>query len=190
MGKHSLPSGPSEPPSGWLTLCRKTTLAAERDESVHEENQQDDHLELTKQEVDLAKSNYDFYSKSKGTQIELFELPMLLSANGCRVTPAQQEELDTFLAARKTSRIDFPSLLAVLTHLKSIELSNEVAADGDEYLDAFVFLGGEMNKEGCISKTLLIEIIKEEFGLTIDMVVSYRQSNSYSGLLAQDRRRE
>ena len=82
-------------------------------------------MELTKQEVDLAKQNFDFYSKSKGTQIELFELPMLLSACGCRVTPAQQEELDTFLAARKTNRIDFPSLLAVLTHLKTIENSNE-----------------------------------------------------------------
>ena len=35
-----------------------------------------------------------------------------------------------------------------------------------------MFLGGMPNKEGNISKNLLIEIIKEEFGLTIDMVVS------------------
>ena len=38
-------------------------------------------------------------------------------------------------------------------------------------MDAFVALGGEANKEGEISKTVLIEIIKVEFELTIDMEV-------------------
>jgi len=42
----------------------------------------------------------------------------------------------------------------------------------DEYLDAFVALGGEPDKEGYISKDVLVEIIKTEFELTIDMVVS------------------
>lgn len=40
----------------------------------------------------------------------------------------------------------------------------------DEYLDAFVALGGEPDKEGYISKDVLVEIIKTEFELTIDMV--------------------
>lgn len=38
-------------------------------------------------------------------------------------------------------------------------------------MDAFVALGGEPNKEGTISKKTLIEIIKHEFELTIDMEV-------------------
>ena len=38
-------------------------------------------------------------------------------------------------------------------------------------VDAFVALGGEPNKEGTISKKTLIEIIKHEFELTIDMEV-------------------
>ena len=38
----------------------------------------DDHLELTKQELDLAKGNYEFYIRNKGAQVDLFELPMLL----------------------------------------------------------------------------------------------------------------
>ena len=41
-------------------------------------------------------------------------------------------------------------------------------------MDAFVALGGESNKEGTISKTTLIEIIKHEFELTIDMEVTYQ----------------
>ena len=42
----------------------------------------------------------------------------------------------------------------------------------DEYLDAFVALGGQADKDGYISKDVLVEIIKTEFELTIDMVVS------------------
>jgi hypothetical protein len=38
-------------------------------------------------------------------------------------------------------------------------------------VDAFVALGGEPTKEGTISKTTLIQIIKHEFELTIDMEV-------------------
>ena len=45
-------------------------------------------------------------------------------------------------------------------------------------MDAFVALGGETNKEGTISKKTLIEIIKTEFELTIDMEVSSVNSNS------------
>lgn len=38
-------------------------------------------------------------------------------------------------------------------------------------VDAFVALGGYSNKEGYVSKNTLIEIIKTEFELTIDMEV-------------------
>lgn len=39
-------------------------------------------------------------------------------------------------------------------------------------MDAFVALGGLPTKEGYISKNTLIEIIKTEFELTIDMEVT------------------
>jgi hypothetical protein len=38
-------------------------------------------------------------------------------------------------------------------------------------VDAFVALGGMATKEGFVSKSTLIEIIKTEFELTIDMEV-------------------
>ena len=38
--------------------------------------------------------------------------------------------------------------MAVLTQLKQIELHDNPHNDGDEYLDAFVALGGSPNKEG------------------------------------------
>lgn len=60
-------------------------------------------------------------------------------------------------------------LLSTLTYLKELEFQNEQDNDGDEYLDAFVALGGEPNKDGYVSKDNLISIIKVEFELTIDM---------------------
>ena len=60
----------------------------------------------------------------------------------------------------------------MLTQLKKLELADDPTMDGDEYLDAFVALGGGSNKEGSVEKSTLIEIIKEQFELTIDMVVS------------------
>ena len=60
-------------------------------------------------------------------------------------------------------------LLQTLTYLKELELQNEQESEADEYLDAFVGLGGQYDKEGTVSKEKLIEIIKAEFELTIDM---------------------
>jgi len=42
-----------------------------------------------------------------------------------------------------------------------LELADDPNMEGDEYLDAFVALGGETNKEGYVEKSRLIEIIKE-----------------------------
>ena len=36
-------------------------------------------------------------------------------------------------------------------------------------MDAFVALGGDLDKQGTISRQMLIEIIKVQFELTIDM---------------------
>jgi Ca2+-binding EF-hand superfamily protein len=64
----------------------------------------------------MARQNFDFYCKSKGgATVELFELPMILTACGYRVTPAQLSQLADFLTTRKSVKIDFTGLLAVLT---------------------------------------------------------------------------
>jgi len=49
-----------------------------------------------------------------------------------------------------------PLLLMTLTYLKELELQNEQENDADEYLDAFVALGGQTDKEGYVSKENLI----------------------------------
>lgn len=45
----------------------------------------------------------------------------------------------------------------------------EEESSENDYLDAFVALGGQQDKEGSVSKEMLIIILKEEFELTIDL---------------------
>lgn len=75
-----------------------------------------DHPEMSKVEVEMAKQNFDFYAKSKGGAIiELFELPMILTACGYNVSTPHIQQLQEFLATRKSAKIDFAGLQAVLT---------------------------------------------------------------------------
>ncbi len=69
-------------------------------------------------------------------------------------------------------KLDVHGLLSAIKWYKDQQLTNDIEGDVDEYLDAFVALGGDADKDGFISKDVLVEIIKAEFELTIDMVVS------------------
>ena len=80
--------------------------------------------------------------------------------------------MQEFLDTKNIQRLDVQALLASIKWYKDQQLNNDQEGDVDEYLDAFVALGGQPDKEGFISKDVLIEIIKTEFELTIDMVVS------------------
>mgnify|MGYP001136511164 CR=1 FL=1 len=85
------------------------------------------------------------------------------------MTDERIKQLNEFLDSKQADKVDLPILLMTLTHLKELELNNEQEQDADEYLDAFVALGGQPDKDGYVSKENLIQIIKAEFELTIDM---------------------
>ena len=57
---------------------------------------------------------------------------------------------------KSAQKVDLPLLLMTLTYLKELELQNEQENDADEYLDAFVALGGQPDKDGYVSKENLI----------------------------------
>ena len=76
------------------------------------------------------------------------------------------------LESKNATKLDANGLLSCIKWYKEYQLANDYEGDADEYLDAFVALGGENDKTGTIHKNTLIEIIKIEFELTIDMVVS------------------
>lgn len=54
-----------------------------------EEHDNNDAPELSKMDIELAKQNYTYYCSGKKTALELFELPMVLSACGYKVSAVQ-----------------------------------------------------------------------------------------------------
>jgi len=66
------------------------------------------------------------------------------------------DQLNIFLDEKSAQKVDLPLLLMTLTYLKELELQNEQENDADEYLDAFVALGGQPDKDGYVSKENLI----------------------------------
>lgn len=76
------------------------------------------------------------------------------------------------LEDKKIIKLDAQALLSCIKWYKEYQLANDYEGDADEYLDAFVALGGDPDKTGTIHKNTLIEIIKIEFELTIEMSVS------------------
>ena len=94
---------------------------------------------------------------------------MLLTTCGYYLTDAKLKQINTFLDTKNVSKIEYNHLIQILTFLKEIELANQQENEGDEYLDAFVALGGSPDRSGTVSKEVLIQIIKETFEMTIEM---------------------
>lgn len=92
--------------------------------------------------MSLTRTNFDIYASNKGGKIELFELPMLISACGIQVSDADLNQINGFLRSRSATSIDLQALVAAIAYLKGLESARETEMDNEEYLDAFVFLGG------------------------------------------------
>ena len=83
-------------------------------------------------------------------------------------------------------RADVAAMIEVMNIIKEMEMEDNVDQE-DEYckcissnnsalVDAFVALGGQPDKSGSIRAEVLVEIIKSDFELTIDMEVGDRKT--------------
>jgi len=124
-----------------------------------------------REEEAMFKHTFNFYLTGKnGVPLERYELPMILDACGYRLDDDVLARMNEFIDTKNFAKVDVNMLISAIKWYKDQQLTNDNEGDVDEYLDAFVALGGEADKEGYISKDVLVEIIKEEFELTIDMV--------------------
>lgn len=89
-----------------------------------------------------------------------------------------------FLKEKDVDMLTLDAMLQALNFSKMQDLQMEQESDMDEYLEAFVALGGEVTKEGFVSKDVLIQIIKMEFEMTLDMEDYLRKSGGDSDEIA------
>ena len=85
---------------------------------------------------------------------------MLLTENsidcGYDLTEERQAALNKYLDSNGAQKLDLNTLIGLLNYNKELELMNETEYEANEYLDAFVALGGSPDREGTIKKEMLI----------------------------------
>jgi len=123
---------------------------------------------LTKNDSDFIREQFIFYDKHKTGLLDRFELKLVMDACGYVPVEEKLKAIHEYLDEKKIEKIDINVLMLAISYLKDLELKDEELVD-NEYVDAFVALGGEPDRSGTIKKTTLIQIIKMEFELPIDM---------------------
>lgn len=123
---------------------------------------------VPKADIDFLKKSFKFYDKEKKGFIKDFELQVFYPSIGINLEDHKIEQVLKRLEELNFKKIDENALVQSLHILKEMEMEEPDDSE-DEYLDAFVALGGQPNKEGKIEANLLIEIVKDDFELTINM---------------------
>lgn len=70
------------------------------------------------------------------------------------------------IESKNENVVDYNDFLKVIAYYRTIQSYN----DENDFVDAFVAMGGNADKSGKVDAQKLIEVIKEEFNMTIDIV--------------------
>ena len=106
-------------------------------------------------------------------KIDVWELKSLLEVMGMRPSEEEMFQMMSEVDVAMSGHVDFSQLLALVTIQKRrIEV---VVDDGGDLAAAFVACGGDSDKGGCVDANVLIKLIKEDFGLSVDMEALIRE---------------
>ena len=122
-------------------------------------------LELTKEEQNKCWEAFSAFDKDNSGFIDANELRIVLEMMGQKTT---EEEIFRMIAeadSENTGQINFEQFKKVISEQKK----NQSLTNEEDTLDAFVAMGGQPNGEGSIDAEKLIQIIKYDFEMTIDI---------------------
>ena len=121
---------------------------------------------LTQEEIDGCRDAFLAFDKDRSGTIDQWELRQVLEAMGQKPTDEELFQMISEVDDDCSGAIDFSEFLKVIENQKQ-----RAAQFGDEsdLLDAYVACGGQPDKTGHVAKSKLIQIIKHDFGLAIDI---------------------
>ena len=125
----------------------------------------DEYEVLTKEEDAKCFEAFSAFDKDSSGKIDANELRIVLEMMGQKTT---EEEIFRMIAeadAENTGEISYSQFRHVIAEQKK----NQSASNEEDTLDAFVAMGGQEDGEGSIDAQKLIDIIKNEFEMTIDI---------------------
>mmetsp|Transcript_1472 Transcript_1472/g.2108 ORF Transcript_1472/g.2108 Transcript_1472/m.2108 type:complete len:156 (+) Transcript_1472:237-704(+) len=120
---------------------------------------------LSNDEIDSCREAFMKFDKDNSGTIDLAELKETLSAMGQKPTDEELFLMISQVDDDGSGEIEFSEFLKLILSqkLQRAELASEV-----DLVDAFMALGGNSDKSGCIKTDKLRRII-EDFGLLIDI---------------------
>jgi calmodulin len=121
---------------------------------------------LSQEEIDGCREAFLAFDKDRSGTIDIYELRDVLEAMGQKPTEEELFQLLNSVDEDGTGEIDFAEFLKVIEHQK--ERAEDVDNEGD-MIDAFVACGGQPDKSGNVKRETLVRIIKQDFGLPIDI---------------------
>jgi len=121
---------------------------------------------LTQEEIDGCRDAFLAFDKDRSGTIDVWELRQVLEAMGQKPTEEELFQMISEVDDNMSGSIDFGEFLKVIENQKS---RAENFDDESDMIDAYVACGGEADKSGHVKKSTLVKIIKQDFGLTIDI---------------------
>ena len=128
---------------------------------------------LTQEEIDSCRSafakfnnNKKKFDKYEAGAIDLWNLRQVLEYMGQE--PTETDVFSMIIEADEDSQgsIGFAEFLHIMEQQKIRSLNADHLSD---LSDAYIACGGEEDLSGCVKRETLIQIVKEEFGLPIDI---------------------
>jgi len=127
---------------------------------------------LPQELIDGCRIAFQHLDHDQSGKIDIWELKQLLEAMGMRPTEEEMFQIMSEVDVNMTGQIDFSDFLTIISTQKE---RCENMDDGSDLVAAYVACGGDADRGGCVDANVLIKIIKEDFGLSVDMEALIRE---------------
>ena len=127
---------------------------------------------LPQEIIDGLRLAFQHLDHNRTGKIDIWELKTILEAMGMRPTEEDMFQLMSEVDVTMSGQIDFSELLTLVGTQKE---RTDVEDDGSDLAAAYVACGGDADRGGCVDANVLIKIIKEDFGLSVDMEALIRE---------------
>ena len=127
-------------------------------------------LDLNQDEIDVMRDQFNNLDRQKTGFINSIDLKTLFQGVNEFPNDHKLQLLTTWTEEKAGSKkFDFNIVLRAWSYLKDLKLKDEEDEVDYDILNTFVAMGGDTDGGGFVRKQKLVEIIKVQFGLTIDI---------------------
>lgn len=125
----------------------------------------DSNMPLSEKEISECKNVFSQFDKDGTGRIDRFELRVVLEQMGQKPSEEEVFAMWNEVDDMNTGKIDFNEFLRIYER----HLMSKKDEDEQDMIDAFVAMGGNPDKSGQVDAERLINIIRHQFEMTINI---------------------